>query len=160
MILSSIWTGKQQRGADWKERLPLHTFLPSATEVLPLLLPVVVVIAMVAVVSYPIATVTGATAVVDGEVVEVAVPLFFVRFRTVSAASLRLQRGGPLAENVALLPGVPVLAGSPMSRVGLCVAPIQDVWLVAGGSGEVLPPRYDVGHGPQEEVCVRRSDQT
>jgi len=66
--------------ADWKERLPLHTFLPSPTEVLLLFLAVVVVIvvvtvAVVVVPSHPVAAVTGATAVdVDGGHVTVSVP--------------------------------------------------------------------------------------
>ena len=57
---------------------------------LPLLLPSVVVIAVVAVVtvvvtvSYPIARVSGATAVDDGEVLAVAA-LFSVRYRGVNA---------------------------------------------------------------------------
>ena len=50
--------------------------------------------------------------------------------------------------------------GSPVPGAGLGVAPIEDVRLVAGEAGEVLPAGQAVGHGPQEEVCVLRSDQT
>ena len=156
---------------DQNEKQPLHTFLPSPAEVLPLLIPlsVVAVVAMAAAVKVTatlLRLVAIATAVTVAVVVMVAVPFLLVL--SINCVVGGVSRGC-LCDKVSLRPekgriSRPPRQGPLRGFSPLCLevplAPVEDVGLVTGGGCEVLSLGEAEGHGSQEVVRILRSDQT
>lgn len=137
--------------------MPLHTFLPSSTEVLPLPLAVPVVAAMVV------------SLVVMVRLLPLDAPLFLMTplLVPIAAGHLRLRVCGSLGDKVrfargrvrgSLLENLRATA-SPL-RLSVPVALVEDVRLVSGWCWEVLSPSEARRHGSQEVVCMRSPDQT
>lgn len=141
------------------EKLPLHTFLPSPAEVLPLLLPMSVVIAMMAI-AMVLRLVT-----LDATRLFLLTPLLIFINRVVGGALLWVC--GSLGDKVPVWFVIRWICGSFLKHPrfiasplcpGLPLALVEDVWLVTGGCCEVLSLSEAARHRSQEVVCIRCSD--
>lgn len=139
-----------------EEKLPLHTFLPSPTEVLPLPLAVPVITALVM------------SLVVLVHLLPLDALLFLTPFLVpIATGHLLLQVCGSPCDKVRFARGGvrgSLLKDLRAAASQLCllvpVALVEDVRLVSGGCWEVLCPSKARGHRSQEVVCMWSPNQT